>query len=64
VVSTVRGVGVSSLAANLALALRYALSKRVALVDLDLQSGGLAVTLNLEPERTIMALAEGDKIST
>ena len=61
VVSTVGGVGVSSLAANLALALRYTLSKRVALVDLDLQSGGLAVALNLEPERTIMALAEGDK---
>ena len=61
VVSTVGGVGVSSLAANLALALRYTLSKRVALVDLDLQSGGLAVALNLEPERTIMALAEQDK---
>jgi pilus assembly protein CpaE len=61
VVSTVGGVGVSSLAANLALAMRYALSKRVALVDLDLQSGGLAVALNLEPERTIMALAEQDK---
>ncbi len=61
VVSTVGGVGVSSLAANLALALRYTLSKRVALVDLDLQSGGLAVALNLEPERTIMTLTEGDK---
>lgn len=61
VVSTVGGVGVTSLAANLALAMRYALSKRVALVDLDLQSGGLAVALNLEPERTIMALTEQDK---
>ena len=61
VVSTVGGVGVSSLAANLALALRYTLSKRVALVDLDLQSGGLAVALNLEPERTIMGLTEQDK---
>jgi pilus assembly protein CpaE len=61
VVSTVGGVGVTSLAANLALALRYALSQRVALVDLDLQSGGLAVALNIEPERTIMALTEQDK---
>lgn len=61
VVSTVGGVGVTSLAANLALALRYTLSKRVGLVDLDLQSGGLAVALNLEPERTIMALTEQDK---
>lgn len=61
VVSTVGGVGVTSLAANLALALRYALSKRAALVDLDLQTGGLAVALNVEPERTIMALTEQDK---
>jgi hypothetical protein len=35
VVSTVGGVGVSSLAANLALALRYTLSKRVAQVEID-----------------------------
>jgi pilus assembly protein CpaE len=59
--STVGGVGVTSLSANLALALRYTLSKRVALVDLDLQTGGLAVFLNLEPERTIMQLCEGDR---
>ena len=60
-VSTVGGVGVTSLAANLGLALRYALNKRVAVVDLDLQTGGLAVFLNLEPERTIMQLCEGDE---
>jgi pilus assembly protein CpaE len=59
--STVGGVGVTSLTGNLALALRYALSKRVAVVDLDLQTGGLAVFLNLEPERTIMQLCEGDR---
>jgi len=46
-VSTVGGVGVTSLTANLGLALRYALNKRVAVVDLDLQTGGLAVFLNL-----------------
>jgi pilus assembly protein CpaE len=59
--STVGGVGVTSLTANLALALRYTLSKRVALAALDLQTGGLAVFLNLEPERTIMQLCEGDR---
>jgi pilus assembly protein CpaE len=60
-VSTVGGVGVTSLTANLALAMRYTLNKRVAVVDLDLQTGGLAVFLNLEPERTIMQLCESDR---
>ena len=60
-VSTVGGVGVTSLAANLALALRYTLNKRVAMVDLDLQTGGLSVFLNLEPERTVMQLCETDR---
>jgi pilus assembly protein CpaE len=60
-VSTVGGVGVTSLAANLALALHYTLNKRAAVVDLDLQTGGLAVFLNLEPERTIMQLCETER---
>jgi pilus assembly protein CpaE len=60
-VSLIGGTGVTSLAANLALALRYAFDKRVAVVDLDLQTGGLSVYLNLEPERTIMALVEGTR---
>src|SRR6266436_3015942 len=60
-VSTIGGVGVTSLTANVGLALRYTLNKRVAVVDLDLQTGGLAVFLNLEPERTIMALTEGNR---
>lgn len=60
-VSTVGGVGVTSLTANLALALHYTLNKRVAVVDLDLQTGGLAVFLNLEPERTIMQVCESDR---
>ncbi|MGD0119939.1 MAG: AAA family ATPase [Candidatus Binatus sp.] len=60
-VSLIGGTGVTSLAANLALALRYAFDKRVAVIDLDLQTGGLAVFLNLEPERTIMAMAEGTR---
>jgi pilus assembly protein CpaE len=57
-VSLIGGTGVTSLAANLGLALRYAFDKRVAVVDLDLQTGGLSVFLNLEPERTIMALTD------
>jgi len=57
----VGGVGVTSLVGNLALALRRNLGKRVAVVDLDLQTGGLAVFLNLEPERTIMQLGENDR---
>ena len=60
-VSTVGGVGVTSLVGNLALALRRNLNKRVAVVDLDLQTGGLAVFLNLEPERTIMQLCENER---
>jgi pilus assembly protein CpaE len=60
-VSLVGGTGVTSLAGNLALAMRYALDKRVGLVDLDLQTSGLSVFLNLDPERTILALTEGAK---
>ncbi len=55
VISLIGGVGVTSMAANLALALE-SLHQRVALVDLDLQTGGLAVFLNLDPEVTIMPL--------
>lgn len=55
VTSLIGGVGVTAIAANLGLALR-SLHQRVALIDLDLQTGGLAVFLNLEPEVTIMPL--------
>jgi pilus assembly protein CpaE len=60
IVSLVGGVGVTSLAANLALALE-SLHQRVALIDLDLQTGGLAVFLNLDPEVTIMPLVRLDR---
>jgi len=60
-VSTVGGIGVTTVAANLALALRHSLDKRVAAVDLDLQQGGLGVFLNLEPERTIVDLTDPSK---
>jgi len=60
VVSLVGGVGVTSIAANLGLALE-SLHQRVALVDLDLQTGGHAVFLNLEPEVTVMPLVRLDR---
>lgn len=50
------GVGVTTLSGGLALALRYAFDQSVALVDLDLQSGGLDAFLHVEPERTILPL--------
>jgi pilus assembly protein CpaE len=54
--SVVGGVGVTMLTGGLGLALRHLMNKRVALIDLDLQSGGLAISLNLEPEVTILPL--------
>ncbi len=44
VASTVGGVGVTSLAANLALAARHSQDKRLGMIDLDLQTGGLGST--------------------
>jgi pilus assembly protein CpaE len=61
VASIAGGAGVSTIAANLALAMRYQLDKRVALLDLDLQTGALAVLLNVEPEFTIMPLCRLEK---
>jgi pilus assembly protein CpaE len=49
---------VTTLAANLALAMNYAFGKRAAVVDLDLQNGGLSLALHLDPEQTIAALIE------
>ncbi|MGH7814023.1 MAG: AAA family ATPase [Candidatus Binataceae bacterium] len=60
-VSLIGGSGVTSLAGNLALALHYTLNKKVAVFDLDLQTGGMAAFLNLEPERTVMALTESGR---
>lgn len=59
--SNVGGVGVTSLVVNLAFALLSWFKRRVALVDLHLQTGGLAVYLDLEVRRTIMELCEPDK---
>jgi len=58
IVSVTGGAGVTTIAANCALALAHAAGKKVALVDLDFQSGDLAVALNIEPERTMRDLAD------
>ncbi len=59
-VSVVGGVGTTTLVANLGLALRQT-QKRVAMIDLDLQTGGLAVALGIEPEVTILPLVRLDR---
>ncbi len=48
------GVGVTSLTANLALALHRLSGRRCAVVDLDFQAATLGVHLNLEPEHSIV----------
>jgi pilus assembly protein CpaE len=57
-VSVTGGAGVTTIASNCALALSHATDKKVALVDLDFQSGDLDAALNLEPEHSIVSLAE------
>jgi Flp pilus assembly CpaE family ATPase len=48
------GCGKTTVSTNLAVALAADESKRVCLVDLDLQFGDVAIALNLEPRRTIV----------
>ncbi len=63
--SVMGGVGVTTLSANLGLALLRATGERVALVDLDLQQGGLGVLFNLSFDRTILPLASlSDKLDS
>ncbi len=57
-VSISGGVGVSYLTVNLARTLLQITGKRVALIDLDLQSSALATVLDVEPERTIADLVD------
>ncbi len=64
-VSVSGGAGVTTLAANCALALAHSMGKKVALVDLDFQSGDLAVALNVEPERSILDLIDpGERLNS
>ena len=57
-VSNTGGVGVTTLTANIGLALQYKLHKRVAFLDLHLQAAGLAVLLDLSPQHTITTLGQ------
>ena len=47
------GQGVSTIASNLALALRHSTGRSVALVDYDYQSGDVAFMLGLNPKRSL-----------
>ena len=60
VFSKTGGVGVTTLAVNLGVALAQGGSKRVALVDLNLQHGDAASLLNLEPRYSIVDACESD----
>ena len=61
VTSMAGGVGVTTVCANLGLALQAAGGVRVVLMDLALQGGGLSDLLGAEPERGILALAHLDR---
>jgi pilus assembly protein CpaE len=50
------GVGRTTIACNLAVALRQATNKRVALVDGNMQFGDVGVVLNIQPSKTIVDL--------
>jgi pilus assembly protein CpaE len=51
------GAGVSTVAANLAFELHTGMAKSVCLVDLDYQSGDLALLLNVTPVYTLLDIA-------
>jgi pilus assembly protein CpaE len=51
------GVGTSSIAANLAVALRQMTNKKVALIDANVIFGDLSVILNLRSDKTIIDIA-------
>jgi pilus assembly protein CpaE len=54
------GVGVTSLATNLAVALAQQYGDTVSLVDLSLTAGHAAIMLNLRPRRTVAHLLAGE----
>lgn len=56
--STKGGVGKTTIAANLAVCLQNMTSKKIVLVDLDLQFGDAAAVLNIIPRQTISHLVQ------
>lgn len=58
VFSTKGGVGKTTIGTNLAVSIARETGSRVALVDLDLQFGDVAVMLNVLPKRTITELVQ------
>ncbi|HYL58775.1 MAG TPA: AAA family ATPase [Candidatus Acidoferrales bacterium] len=60
-VSVAGGVGVTTLTAEVGLAIRRMTGKQVGLIDLALQTGALSAVLDLEPEHTIGELVDSPR---
>ena len=56
------GAGKTSIATNIAYGMAKFLKKRVLLIDLDLQFGGIAFMLDLKPKKTIVDLTGSDAL--
>ncbi len=58
------GAGVTTLAVGFATALQRMLGRRTVLVDLDVQSSGVAGALDIEPEQTMVHLSRASKLDS